>query len=76
LSEDQGISKIEKEILARAIEKLNYVYTYGRGESLTEDETLVFRYWKDKGLVRAVSPAPFGEIYALSDERNKADWEN
>jgi hypothetical protein len=63
----ESLSEIERSILQKAVEKLNYVYTHGRGESLTPDETTVFNYCKEKGLVVAVGPAPFGEIYEIRD---------
>ena len=64
---DLRITRIELEILETAVEKLNYVYSNGRGESLTEEETMIFTYWKDRGKVKAVGPAAFGEIFAIQD---------
>ena len=63
--EGDSMSDIEREVLKRAIEKLNIVYTFGRGESLTSEESAVFEYWKGRGRVRAVGPARFGEIYEV-----------
>ncbi|MGI0090443.1 MAG: hypothetical protein ACREBS_01920 [Nitrososphaerales archaeon] len=48
--------------MRKAVEKLNYVYQNGIGESLSEDETAVFNYWKERGKVKPVAPARFGEI--------------
>ena len=59
---------VERTILAKAIQKLNEVYTQGRGQSLTEDETTLFNYWKERGKVRVIGPARFGEIYAMVEE--------
>ncbi|MHB8566094.1 MAG: hypothetical protein ACYC7D_10695 [Nitrososphaerales archaeon] len=61
----EELSEIEKSVLVAAVEKLNHVYIHGRGESLTADELSVLSYWKDRGKVKAVAPAPFGEIYQV-----------
>ncbi|HZW55034.1 MAG TPA: hypothetical protein VFF30_01980 [Nitrososphaerales archaeon] len=61
----EEMSSIEREILSRAVEKLNYVYTFGRGESLTSEESSVFEYWRKKGRVKAIGPAKFGEIFQI-----------
>jgi len=64
----EEITPVEKQILEKAIEKLNFIYSNGRGESLTDDETLIFNYWRERGKIRSVAPAPYGEIYALVDK--------
>ncbi len=64
----EQISEIEKTILRRAVQKLNYVDTNGSGESLDDNETMVFNYWKERGRVRAIGPARFGEIYEIVDQ--------
>ena len=60
-----SISELELKVLRRAVEKLNFANQNGMGESLTEDETAVFNYWKERGKVRPVAPARFGEIYEI-----------
>ena len=62
----EGLSEVEQNILKNAIEKLNFVSENGRGTSLSEEEMLVFRYWLEKGKVRAIGSAPFGEIYEIA----------
>lgn len=62
------LSGIERTILESAVRKLNYVYTHGSGESLTDDETSVFNYCKLNGMVVAVAPAKFGEIYEIRQD--------
>jgi hypothetical protein len=60
------ISDIELAMLERAVEKLNFVYLNGNGESLTEDEAVVFNYWKNRGKVKEIGPARYGTIYAAN----------
>ena len=65
---EEGLSPIERNILGIAVGKLNYVSRNGKGESLTEEEMTVFKYWLNKGLVRAIENSRFGEIYEISDQ--------
>jgi hypothetical protein len=67
LPEGETISDVEKNILNIALQKLNFVSRNGRGESLTEEETMVFKYWLQKGKVRVIENSRFGEIYELCD---------
>jgi hypothetical protein len=69
------LTEIEFRVLESAVAKLNYVYTFGRGESLTPEETMVFNYWKEKGKVRATGPAPFGEIYEIMSDEEEEEAE-
>jgi hypothetical protein len=62
---EESISTVEKNILNAAIRKLNFVSRNGSGDSLTEEETIVFNYWLKKGRIRAVENSRFGEIYEL-----------
>ena len=63
---EKDISPLEQNILNIAVKKLNFVSQYGRGESLSEEEMAVFRYWLANGNVRAISSAPCGEIYEIN----------
>ncbi len=65
--DDDELTTVERNILKIAIEKRNYVSRNGTGESLTEEESLVFEYWLKKGKIRAVENSRFGDIYEISD---------
>jgi hypothetical protein len=69
MTENSGeeISPLEKNMLKVAVEKLNDVSRNGSGTSLTEEEMTVFRYWFQRGKVRAIENGRFGEIYDLTD---------
>ena len=61
------ITPLERNILNIAIEKLNFVSRNGSGDSLTEEEMIVFKYWLQRGKIHAVENSRFGEIYELLD---------
>ncbi len=61
------ITSLERNILNIAIGKLNFVSRNGSGDSLTEEEIIVFKYWLKKGKIHAVENSRFGEIYELLD---------
>jgi hypothetical protein len=64
--DDDELTILERNILKIAIGKRNYVSRNGTGESLTEEESLVFEYWLKKGKIRAVENSRFGDIYEIS----------